>query len=227
MTAPCTTDYQGLIQQLVTFSNERFGAYLDMKMGFEKNLREIESRYQSFFLQTDPTVVDTVFKNTLPIDDQPFIRWGMCSNQDYFLLSDYKPCVIHQMTVREFKENNKLGGMNHNFAIENCITDIFNYWKIILKDFKVKIRTQEVFPIMEYLGLLRNRVQHDLYGKRIVTQKVPIEVKNPILKYPFPVFKPGDYISLTDRDIQALVLEIREQLTTYLLPSVTEQASSA
>lgn len=123
------------------------------------------------------------------------------------------------MTQADFKNNNSPSGANYNFAIENCLSDIFNYWNSVKEklDF-LNVQDIDIFPVTAYMRELRNRVQHDLYPERIVTaKKGPISMEKGITSYAFPIFEVGQPIRLTEDDIEALVLEVRAQHDPYLI----------
>ena len=66
---------------------------------------------------------------------------------------------------------------------------------------------------------LRNRVQHDLYRERVATVKYGnISPGQTITSYPFPTFQISQSIQLSEKDIQAIVFEIRAQFEKFLIP---------
>jgi hypothetical protein len=128
------------------------------------------------------------------------------------------------MTQASFKKNNSPGGANYDFAIENCLSDIFNYWNIVKEKLGFKgVNDIAVFPVTAYMRGLRNRVQHDLYGERVaILEKGPISIGKTLTPYLFPTFEIGQTIRLSEKDIEAIVFEVRAQFDAHLIPYIND-----
>lgn len=201
-------DYQDLVNKLADFIELRFGVYLDTVMGFKYNLEQFQRGQQQAIQLTKLSIED--------LDKLPISRGKGPPSSD---LEECKRRELHRMTQADFKKNNSPSGSNYNFAIENCLSDIFNYWNAIKEklDF-LNVQDIDIFPVTAYMRELRNRVQHDLYPERITTaKKGPIIMERAITSYVFPIFKVGQPIRLSEEDIEALVLEVRAQLDPYLI----------
>ncbi len=204
-------DYQLLVNQLADFIELRFGVYLDTTMGFQNNLEKFTRGQHQTAQLTKLSIED--------IDKTPFIRGDGPPSPD---LEECRKREIHRMTQADFKKNNGRSGVNNDFAIENCLSDIFNYWNSI----KEKLGFSDVddattFPITSYMRKLRNRVQHDLYPDRTAVSG-PITAGKLSSTYHLPVFQVGQPIRLTEEDIKALVFEVRAQLGTHLVPYINK-----
>lgn len=203
-------DYQSIVDRLADFIELRFGVYLDTIMGFQYILEKFKVSQQQTVRLTKLTVEK--------IDKIHLIRGNGPPSSD---LEVCKKREIHRMTQAAFKKNNSPGGVNYDFAIENCLSDIYNYWKIILKKLVLaNTKDEDAFPVMAYIRKLRNRTQHDPYGERIVTEKDAIEIEKAITDYQFPTFKVGQHIHLSKEDVEALVFETRSQFSVYLIPYI-------
>ena len=210
-------NYQQLVDQLVNFIELRFGVYLDTIVGYKLNLeRFIQVQYQTVHL-TKLSIESLDKINILYGKGDPSLDFKECEKR-----------VLHRRTQGEFKQQNGPTGVNYVFAIENCLSDIFNYWNSTKRElgFKKKSNALEVddsdiFPVMAYMRELRNRAQHDLYPARIASSKEgPIVMTKALTSYAFPSFEIGDPIWLSEEDIEALVFEARTQLHGYLIPYI-------
>ena len=203
-------DYQSLVNQLADFIERRFGVYLDTISGFQYNLNNFE-RTQQQVAQRNKLSIEELDKALLIRANAP-------------PSSDLEECIsreIHRMTQSTFKKHNSPGGMNYDFAIENCLSDIFNYWNALREKFNFLKDISNAFPVMEYMKKLRHRVQHDLYEQRMSTEKKgPITLEKTFTSYTFPTFEVGESISFSTQDIEALVLEVRVQLKLHLIPYI-------
>lgn len=201
------TDYQLLVNQLADFIELRFGVYLDTTFGFQNNLEKFMAIQHQTALRTKLSIED--------LDKIDLIRGEGPPSPD---LEECKKREIHRMTQADFKKNNSPNGLNYDFAIENCLSDIFNYWNSIKEKLGLsKIDDATIFPITAYMRDLRNRVQHDIYLHRTAVND-SITATKVSSTYPFPVFHPGQPIRLTKEDITALICEIRIQLSAYFVP---------
>lgn len=205
------SQYQALVNQLADFIELRFGVYLDTLMGFQFNLEDCKRR-QHHAIQTLQVSLEDLDKTHL-------IRGNGPPSAD---LEECRQREIHRMTQASFKKNNSPGGANYDFAIENCLSDIFNYWNIVKEKLGFKeVDDIDAFPVTAYMRDLRNRVQHDLYGKRATTpKKGTISIGKTITSYPFPTFKVGQPIRLSENDIEAIVFEVRAQFEAHLIPYI-------
>jgi len=207
------TDYQKLVNQFADFIELRFGVYLDTVWGFQLNMKEFNLvRQQS---------MQIVQLTSEELDKKPLIRGDGPPS------SDLEKCgrrEIHRMPQGVFKNNNSPGGTNYDFAIENCLSDIFNFWNSVKKELGfAEVDDVEILPVTAYMRELRNRVQHDLYGNRIVTpDKGPISIGATITSYPFPSFDIGKPIQLSQKDIEAIIFEVRAQFRAYLIPYINK-----
>lgn len=202
--------YQTLVNKLADFIELRFGVYLDALWGFQLNLEDCK-RSQMQTMQKMNISLEELDKTYL-------IRGNGPPSSD---LEECQRREIHRMTQASFKKNNSPGGTNYDFAIENCLSDIFNYWNVVKEKMEFKeVDDIVVFPVTAYMRDLRNRAQHDLYGKRITTSKSPISIGKTITSYPFPSFENGQHIRLSEKDIEAIVLEVRAQLNAHLVPYI-------
>lgn len=212
-------DYQCLVDGLVDFIECRFGVYLDTIMGFQNNLNEFVLRQHQSARVVGRTIAE--------LDQTYFIRANGPPSSD---LEEWRKRELHRMTQGEFKKNNDKGGLNYQFAIENCLSDIFNHWDNTKRELGFKknpsgkekeVDDMDVFPVMAYMREIRNCVQHELYPDRNVTsKKEPISMNKATTTYLFPTFRLGQPVQLTDSDIDALVIEARVQLNAYLVPYI-------
>jgi hypothetical protein len=205
--------YQLLVDQLADFIEMRFGVYLDTIMGFQFNLED-RTRRQAQTVQTLRLSLEELDKNYLIRGNGP-----PSSN-----LEECRQREIHRMTQASFKKNNSPGGANYDFAIENCLSDIFNYWNIVKEKLGFKgVNDIDVFPVTAYMRGLRNRVQHDLYGERVaILEKGPISIGKTLTLYLFPTFEIGQTIRLSEKDIEAIVFEVRAQFNAHLIPYIND-----
>jgi len=204
-------DHQALVWNLGDFIELRFGVYLDTIMGFKNNFEKSIMRQQETSQLTKLSIEEL---------DKVFLVYG--DGPPSSDLEECKKCEIHRRTQAEFKKHNSPGGVNYDFAIENCLSDIFNHWKSVKKKMGFSnVNDEIIFPIMLYLRQLRNRVQHDLYPDRIVTEDA-ITTGKTQTSYPFPIFEQGQPIRLSEDDIKALVFEVRAQLAANLVPYINE-----
>ncbi|NGX58061.1 MAG: hypothetical protein K940chlam3_00962 [Chlamydiae bacterium] len=209
-------NYQNVWDQFFLFVDLRFGVYLDQIMGYMYNVQYIEKIQKEISLKTGLSLTE--------LNKLPFIRGEGPPSSN---LEDCLQLEIHRMTQGEFKKNNNPGGFNYDFSIENCLSDIFNQWdctkeKLGLKKKSLNADDHQIFPIMGYMRDLRNRVQHDLFGERVLTKKDIIELDESLTGYEFPSFPKGKSITLTDLDVKALVFEIREQAEVYFIPYMNQ-----
>jgi len=202
---------QELVYQLADFIELRFGVYLDTIMGFKHNLEHFKGSQQQAVQLTKLPIEEL---DKLPISHG---KGGPSSD-----LEECKRRELHRMTQADFKKNNTPGGANFNFAIENCLSDIFNYWNSIKeKSGFNKVNDSEIFPVAAYMRELRNRIQHDLYPERAIrTKKGSITIGKTITSYAFPIFEEGQTIRLSEEDIESLVFEVRAQLNEHLIPYI-------
>lgn len=209
--------FQLLINKLGDFIELRFGVYLDTIMGYQHNLKNFQSNQLNTVQMCRITVEE--------LDKLHLIRGNGPPSPN---LEECRRLEFHRMTQGEFKRNNSAGGSNYDFAIENCLSDIFNYWNRIKEDLELKgARDLDMFPIADYMRKLRNRLQHDLYGERIAPpEKGPIRITQTVTTYPFPSFDIGQHVQLSEKDIEAIVFEIREQFNTYLIPYLNNHLHS-
>lgn len=205
--------YQSLVNQLADFTELRFGVYLDSIMGFGHNLENGKTSQQRTLQATNLSLEE--------LDKLHFIRGNGPPSSD---IEECRRREIHRMTQGDFKKNNSPGGANYDFAIENCLSDIFNYWNVVKEKLGLKeVDDFDAFPVTAYMRDLRNRVQHDLYGERVaISKNGPISIKKSITSYPFPTFEVGQPIRLSEKDIEALVFEIRAQFNEHLIPYVNK-----
>lgn len=203
--------YQLLVDQLADFIELRFGVYLDTTMGFQNNLEKfIRGQYQ--MAQLNKLSIEEIDKTHLIRGDGP-------PSPD---LKECRKREIHRMTQADFKKNNSPNGVNYDFAIENCLSDIFNYWNAIKEKLGfLDVDDDAIFPITSYMRKLRNRVQHDLYPDRTAVNG-PISVGQVSSAYVFPTFQTDQPIRLTEEDIKALVFEVRSQLRNHLIPYINK-----
>lgn len=113
-------DYQFLVNQLADFIELRFGVYLDITMGFQNNLEKFTHGQYQTYQRTKLSIED--------LDKTHFIRGDGSPSPD---LEECRKREIHRMTQADFKRNNSCTGLNYDFAIENCLSDIFNYWNSV------------------------------------------------------------------------------------------------
>ena len=204
-------DYQTLVNQLADFIELRFGVYLDSVMGFQYNLENFKRSQQRSAEQNKLSIEE--------LDKIHLVRGNGSPSSD---LEECRRREIRRMTQGDFKKNNSPDGANYDFAIENCLGDIFNYWNTVKEKLEFsEFQDSDVFPVTAYMRELRNRAQHDLYGERTVTQKKgPIAIGKILTSYRFPTFEAGQSIRLSNNDIEALVFEVRAQLNAYLIPYI-------
>lgn len=178
----------------------RFGVYLDTIWGFQNNLEKIND------VQSQTMEKYRISRETL---DQVDFHYGNERPPIEIKLINEKS--LHKRTQGQLKIDNGVGGVNNTFAIYNCLSDIYNQWKII-------IHNDKDIPVIDYIRQLRNRTQHELYDdKGFIKANDPIEMKKNLSGYPFPIFHEGDNIILTHKDCIALIQEIRLQLNEFLL----------
>lgn len=202
--------YQLLVNKLGDFIELRFGVYLDTIMGYQHNLKNLQSNQ----IQS----VQRFGRSMEELDKSDLIRGNVPPSSD---LEECRRLEIHRMTQGEFKKNNSPRGSNYDFAIENCLSDIFNYWNRIQTDLKLEGVKVHDIPIIDYMRKLRNRLQHDLYGERVASpENGPIKIVKTITSYSFPSFEIGQHILLSEKDIEEIVFEVRVQFEKYLIPYI-------
>lgn len=210
-----TTNYQSLVDQLADFIELRFGVYLDTIIGFQYNLQN--------FKRSQLQVAQHIKLSIEELDKLPFCRGNGPPSSN---LEECRQREIHRMSQGEFKSNNSPSGANYDLAIENCLSDIYNYWNGILKKLNLSDARDEIaFPVMAYLRKLRNRVQHDLYRERLVTEDA-IEMEKVVTGFSFPVFTEGQRITLSKEVVEALIFEVRSQFNSYLIPYINNYLKS-
>jgi len=164
-------DYQVLVNKFADFIELRFGVYLDTIWGFGFNMKEFDLIRQQ--------TMQIVQLTPQELDRAHFIRGNGPPSSD---LEECGRREIHRMSQGAFKANNSPGGANYNFAIENCLSDIFNYWNTLKgKNIDNSVKEIEAFPIMGYMRDLRNHIQHELYDEKKANK--PIMVSNTITSY--------------------------------------------
>lgn len=121
------------------------------------------------------------------------------------------PTIKHSTTQRDFKNNSKPGGLNHQIALENCICAFFNIWD----EFKSKIlnngaANKIILPLLEYLKLIRHRLTHNKHYSEGITVIQGCKLK--YTQHLLPAFSKGDSIQLTSADLDAIIDELRQWL---------------
>lgn len=200
---------QSLVNKFGDFIELRFGVYLDSIMGYQHNLKNFQS-----------SQVTSVQRYGIPVEELDKLHLIRGNGPPSSNLEECRTSEIHRMTQGDFKKNNSPGGSNYDFAIENCLSDIFNYWDRAKEDLGLRsVKDLDIFPISDYMRKLRNRLQHDLYGERMCSpEKGPIRISKAITPYPFPSFEISQHIQLSEKDIEAIVIEVRIQFEKYLIP---------
>ncbi|MFI5342809.1 MAG: hypothetical protein ACHQUC_01175 [Chlamydiales bacterium] len=204
--------YQSLLNKLRDFIELRFGVYLDTIRGYQHNLKSFQSNQMQSVQQFGMSIEE--------LDKQDLIRGNGPPSSD---LEECRSLEIHRMTQGNFKRNNSPGGSNYDFAIENCLSDVFNYWNRIKEKLGLKAEKDlDIFPITDYMRNLRNRLQHDLYGERKVPENEPIKIIKTVTSYSFPSFEIGHHVQLSEKDIEGIIFEVRAQFEKYLIPNLNK-----
>lgn len=152
----------GEATKFINFVEKRFGVYLDTIQGFNFNLQLITSHHNL---------------------DVNSIRYGVgIPSSD---VNEFTEKTLHKRTLRQFKEDNDIGGKNAIFAIHNCLSDICNQWNILKKG--IEINDKNEISVMTYIGQLRNRTQHELYDdQNVIKANSVVEIKEQLSIYSFP-----------------------------------------
>lgn len=188
------------ITNFLTKLEERFGVYLDSVEGFKANYQNIlkiqEDASRQFGLSIDQ------------LDDKHIIRSNFPPSAD---LDECSRREKHRLTQRQYKLNNKPGGLNHQIALEDCLSSIYNQWDefkaCILK--KKGMPDEKIMPIMKYLNDVRDRLTHN---RNYPNQGKAREILSCELKYvlwEMPSFEKEKLISLSSEDLEAVILEVK------------------
>lgn len=187
------------IEHFLNFSSKRFGVYLAIISGFRNNFILIDNAQKRTSQLLGIPLAELDKRSFFQAKCNPPAELGMLEEKS-----------LHKMTQGQFKIDNSPGGINETFAIYNCLSDIYNQWKLLrtnicIDDMKV--------PILAYLADIRNRANHELFDTEgyVAANKV-IKVDNAISGYLFPVFEKGSSLILSDDDTCALIKEIKLQL---------------
>lgn len=187
------------IEQFLNFASKRFGVYLATIFGFRNNFNLIDNAQKRTSQLLKIPVVE--------LDKRSFFQ-AKCNPPTELEMLEEKS--LHKMTQCEFKIANSPGGINETFAIYNCLSDIYNQWKLLRAD--ICIDDMEV-PVLAYLAAIRNRANHELFDTDgYVLANTTIKMDNTISDYSFPIFEKGSRLILSDDDTCALIKEIKLQL---------------
>lgn len=196
------------ISEFLSCLGERFGVYLDATQGFSLNYtRFLESQQR----------VQSQHGISIEQQDQAFII-----RSNHPPSPDLEECARrekHRMIQKQYKENNKEGGLNHRIALEDCLCAIFNRWdefkKYVLK--KQGLPDSQVMPVMVYLKAVRDRLTHvkdcPEEGKFVSSYSLKY------LEYNLPSFNKDQIIELSSDDLDAVVVEIRGWIQGSLSPA--------
>jgi|KBSMisStandDraft_5_1062788.scaffolds.fasta_scaffold227373_1 hypothetical protein len=176
-----------LIEEFRSVVNENYGIYLDSIMGFLLTLESFKEKQKKLAESSNRSIED----------------------QDQIDFAHYSPPqerYLHTETQGEFKKRMSWGDKNHNYVGNSFIISIFSYWEDhyrekIAKSIGVdKIELKE--PIMGDIRRFRNSIIHH---RSIALQEIE---KCEVMR----IFKEGDLIKFTDKQI----LEIVDHINDYL-----------
>jgi len=195
------------ISEFLSCLEERFGVYLDATQGFILNYTRFLESQQWVHSQHEITIEQ---------QDQAFIiRSNHPPSPD---LEECSQREKHRMTQKQYKENNRKGGLNHRITLEDCLCAIFNQWdefkKYVLK--KQGLPDSQVMPVMVYLKAVRDRLthmkDHPEEGKFVSAYSLKY------LEYKLPSFTKDQIVELSSDDLDAVVVEIRGWIRGSLSP---------
>lgn len=188
-----------IIAEFLTKLEERFGVYLDSVQGFNTN-------YQNF-LKIQERASRRLGISIDQLDDKHISRSNLPPSTD---LEECSRREKHRMSQRQYKLNNVPGGLNHQIALEDCLSSIYNQWDefkaYVLK--KKGMPDEKIMPVMKYLNDIRDRLTHN---RNYPDQGKSREVKSCELKYvswKMPTFEREKFISLSPEDLDAVILEV-------------------
>lgn len=192
------------LDQLINFIARRFGVYLDTIWGFRHNIENINNLQLQASKITSKSIEELDRLNIYYGNGEPPLKIENMNNNS-----------LHRRTQAQFKINNRPGKINYTYAIYNCLTDIYNHWKIFRDKHGLK---DKEFPIIEYIGHVRNRAQHELPNEiGLIKANTIIDCQKNLSNYEFPKFKEGNDIKLSEQDCIALILEIELQVKRIIL----------